>query len=109
MQGLFNAIGGIWPIVSLRTFEWVYGPKEEDWLQRTSGGLLLVSGLTLVMTEDSPDSVRMARRIGVGVALTYLLVDLIYIPKGRIRMTYLQDAICESGWLLGWAKASRLR
>lgn len=104
LQGVFNIVGGIWPIVSLRSFEWVYGPKEEDWLQKTSGGLLLASGIALLLTEGSEASLRMARRIGVGVALTYLTIDLIYIPKGRIRKTYIQDAICETGWLFAWFK-----
>lgn len=109
LQAVFNILGGAWPILSLKSFEWVYGPKQEDWLQKTSGGLLLASGVALALTEDSPDSVRMARRIGVGVAMTYLLVDLIYVPKGRLRKTYIQDALCEAGWLIAWARSSRSR
>ncbi|MER7112516.1 hypothetical protein ABT360_33525, partial [Streptomyces sp. NPDC000229] len=35
-QGLFNIVGGAWPLVSLRTFERIYGPKADDWLQKTS-------------------------------------------------------------------------
>jgi hypothetical protein len=104
-QGLFNLVGGTWPIVWLRSFEWVYGPKEEDWLQKTSGGLLVASAIALLAAEDSPDSMRTARHIGMGVALTYLVIDLIYIPKGRLRKTYVQDVVCEAGWLLAWMRA----
>lgn len=105
-QGIFNIVGGAWPIVSLRTFEWVYGDKQEEWLQKASGGLFLASGVALLMAEDSPDGIRTARRIGVGVALTYLLIDLVYVPKRRIPKTYLQDALCEAGWLTAWWRAS---
>ncbi len=108
-QGLFNVIGGAWPIVSLRSFEWVYGPKEEGWLQKTSGGLLVASGIALLRAEDTPEAIRTARRIGVGVALTYLIIDLVYIPRGELRKTYLQDVVCEMGWLLAWADAARKR
>jgi hypothetical protein len=104
-QGIFNLLGGAWPIVWLRSFEWVYGPKQEDWLQKTSGGLLVASAIALLAAEDSPESMRTARHIGVGVALTYLLVDLVYIPQGRLRKTYLQDLLCEAGWLWAWMRA----
>lgn len=106
-QGLFNVVGGAWPIVWLRSFEWIYGPKEEDWLQKTSGALFMTVGLAQLMTEDSPESIRFARRVGIGVALTYLTIDLIYVPKGRLRKTYLQDALMEAGWLYAWARASK--
>lgn len=58
----------------------------------------------MLKTEDSPDAIRMARRIGVGVALTYLLIDLVYVPRHRIPKTYLQDALCEAAWLAAWAR-----
>jgi hypothetical protein len=105
--GLFNVVGGAWPIVWLRSFEWVFGPKEEDWLQKTSGALFMSTGIAQLMTEDSPESIRFARRVGIGVALTYLTIDLIYVPKGRLRKTYLLDALMEAGWLYAWAKAER--
>ena len=105
-QGLFNVVGGAWPILWLRSFEWVFGPKEEEWLQKTSGALFMSVGIAQLMTEDSPESIRFARRVGVGVALTYLTIDLIYVPKGRLRMTYLLDALMEAGWLYAWARAS---
>lgn len=38
-QGLFNVVGGAWPIVALPAFEWVFGRKRDVYLQRTSGAL----------------------------------------------------------------------
>src|SRR4051794_39884270 len=32
VHGTFNVVGGVWPLVSLRTFERVFGPKEDKWL-----------------------------------------------------------------------------
>ena len=58
----------------------------------------------MVKTEDSRDAISAARRIGVGVALTYLLIDLVYVPRNRIPKTYLQDALCEAAWLAAWAR-----
>ncbi|HEY7875451.1 MAG TPA: hypothetical protein VIG64_10045 [Actinomycetota bacterium] len=104
-QGIFNVLGGAWPIVSLRTFEAIYGPKKLDvYLQKTSGALFMASGLALLRTERSEESVRAARRIGMGVAAAYLAIDLIYVPEGEIHKTYLLDAAMEIGWLAAWLR-----
>lgn len=40
-HGLFDLVGGAWPIAWRRSFECAFGPKEEEWLQKTSGGLFI--------------------------------------------------------------------
>jgi len=103
-QGLFNVVGGLWPIVSLRSFEWIFGPKHDDWLQKTSGGLFAASGFVLLKAEATNPALRTARLLGMATAATYLAIDLIYVPAGRLRKTYLLDAAMEIGWLRAWAR-----
>ena len=103
-QGLFNVVGGAWPIVALPTFEWVFGRKRDVYLQRTSGALFLASGVALLLAEPSQDGIETARRIGMGVAAAYLAIDLVYVPKGDIPKTYLLDAVMEIGWLTAWVR-----
>ncbi len=103
-QGLFNVVGGAWPIVALPTFEWVFGRKRDVYLQRTSGALFAASGIALLLAEPSADGIATARRIGMGVATAYLVVDLIYVPKRDIPVTYLLDAAMEIGWLRAWTR-----
>ena len=105
-QGLFNVVGGAWPIVSLRSFEWVFGKKNDTYLQYASGGLFLSTGLALLATQETPESVRLARRLGTAAAATYLAVDLLYAPRGHIRRTYLLDALMEIGWICAWRARS---
>lgn len=38
-QGVFNIVSGVWPLVSMRTFEAIYGPKTDRWLVHTVAGL----------------------------------------------------------------------
>ncbi len=106
-QGLFNLLGGAWPVVSLRTFEWVYGRKMDVFLQKTVGGLLVTVGYAQLTAGDSDDGVAVARRLGIATAATLLAIDLIYIPKGEMRRTYLQDLATEIGWLAAWLRLSR--
>ncbi|MET9958280.1 hypothetical protein ABZ128_04210 [Streptomyces sp. NPDC006326] len=101
-QGLFNLAGGLWPLVSLRTFERIYGPKTDGWLQKTSGALLASAGITMLLADAGTEGVRHARRTGIGTAVTFLAIDLIYVPRRRIPATYLWDAAKEAAWLVAW-------
>jgi hypothetical protein len=106
-HGAFNVVGGLWPLVHLRSFEWVFGPKTDDWLQMTTGGLLVSAGLAQLAAPSDPQGGAHARRIGLGTALTLLAVDLAYVPKGRIRPTYLIDAAMQVGWIAAWLRTVR--
>ncbi len=103
-QGLFNIVGGAWPLVALESFEWVFGKKSEVYLQKASGGLFLTTGIALLTAPASQEGVRHARRVGIAAAATYLVIDLIYVPKKEIRATYLLDALMEVGWLWAWLR-----
>lgn len=103
-QGVFNIVGGLWPLVSLRSFEWVFGPKRDRWLEYTVAGLLCVNGAAQISAARAGEPVA-ARRIGQGTALTLLAIDLVFVPMGRIRWTYLIDAALEAGWLVAWRGA----
>ncbi len=73
-------------------------------MQKASGGLFLATGCALLSAEPTEAGVRHARRIGVAAAATYLVLDLIYVPKGDMPKTYLLDAVMEIGWLAAWAR-----
>lgn len=105
-QGLFNVAGGAWPIVWLRSFEWIFGRKRDVYLQKTSGLFFLASGIALLLAEPTEEGMAGARRIGIGAASVYLTIDLVYVPKREIPAAYLLDALMEAGWLYAWARRS---
>jgi hypothetical protein len=80
-QGVFNVVGGAWPLLSLRSFEWVYGRKRDVFLQKTVGGLLLSIGCIQLVAADSSEEMVSVRRLGIATAVTLLAIDLVYIPK----------------------------
>ena len=67
---------GLWPIVDLRSFERVTGPKHDDWLVRTVGGLAVALGAGLAWRSHDPAS---ARPFGVAGAAAFLAADLVVI------------------------------
>lgn len=103
-QGAFNLINGLWPLLHMRSFEAVLGPKRDRWLVRTVAGLLCVNGVAQLRTRRQRSSISQARTIGMGIAATLASIDLIYAPPRRIRRIYLLDAAVEIGWLLLWAR-----
>ncbi len=94
-------------LVHLPSFEMVFGPKADKWLERTTAGLLVGIGWSQLSAAPTPEGVRQARRIGVATAATLLAIDLIYVPLGRIRPTYLIDAAMEAGWIMRGADSPR--
>jgi hypothetical protein len=98
---------GLWPILHLRSFEWVTGPKPEGWLVKTVGALVTVVGLTVGWAAHRRRVTPELRLLAGGAALCLAAVDVIYTAKRRIKPVYLADAVPElvmaSGWLLdGW-------
>lgn len=55
--------GAAW--LHLRSFEWVFGRKSEEWLQHTTAGLLTRAGCSMRLSPATADAVRQARRTGV--------------------------------------------
>jgi hypothetical protein len=45
-QGTYYAATGLWPILWMRSFEAVTGPKQDHWLVKTVGALVRPSVVT---------------------------------------------------------------
>jgi hypothetical protein len=106
-HGMFNMAGGLWPLIHMRSFEAVLGPKTDRWLVRTVAGLLVANGLAQFTAEPTPMALRQARTIGVGTAVTLAAIDLRYAPPGRISRVYLLDAAAELAWIVLWCTGKR--
>jgi hypothetical protein len=106
LHGAAYLLGGLWPLLHLRSFEAVFGPKTDRWLVKTVSGLLVVDGMTLLSTGRSRAALLQARRVGIGTATVLAAIDLVYVPMGRIRPTYLLDAAAEIGLIVLWSRAA---
>jgi len=107
-QGWFNVANGLWPLVSMRSFEKVLGPKTEHWLVKTVAGLMITNGIVQVRS-CSIDEPHTARHIGLGTAATLAIIDVRYGFPGRIRRTYLLDACVQCGWIIAWLRSAEAR
>ncbi len=104
-QGAFYVATGVWPIVHLRSFEWVTGPKLEGWLVKTVGALITAIGGTLLSAGRSRRVVPEVAALAGGRAVALAAVDVLYVARRRIAPVYLLDAVGELALAAGWALA----
>lgn len=115
-QGLYFAATGIWPLISVDTFQAVTGrksdhliaerPTEADhWMLYTISVLILAISIVLLRAA-------WRRRISGDVAWLAALsaaalagIDIVYVARGVLRPIYLLDAAIEIGIIITWLAA----
>lgn len=109
IHGIYYAASGLWPIVHMRSFLGVTGPKSDLWLVRTVGLLIVVIGGAIALAawrrEIGPATVALA----AGTAATLTLVDVLYVARRVIPRIYLLDAIAEVALIVAWTCAALAR
>lgn len=108
-QGLYFLVTGLWPVVHIRSFERITGPKHEDWLVRTVGLFVTSIGAALTWSAIRRDVDEHTRTLGALGALAPALIDTYEGGRGRISRVYLVDAAVE--WLITalWARTPTRR
>lgn len=105
VQGVFYIATGVWSIVSIETFEAVTGPKLDEWLVKTAGVLVIVSGCVFLLAAARRHFPLEVVVLAIGNALALTAIDVIYVSLDRIPAVYLLDAVAEvvlaCGWLVG--------
>ena len=103
-QGAYYSGTGVWPLLSMRTFEGVTGPKRDHWLVKTVGVLVTTVGLTLMRAgrrgHVHPDVSLLAGLSAAALAS----IDLVYVMRRRISTVYLLDALPEVLLAAWWGR-----
>src|SRR4051812_11984802 len=88
-QGIYYVITGVWPIVHMRSFLAVTGPKHDLWLVKTVGALITCIGLTLGTAGWRGAASLEILVLGVSSALALTIVDIHYVVRKVIPPIYL--------------------
>jgi hypothetical protein len=91
----YYLLTGLWPILHMRTFEAVTGPKRDRWLVKMVGALALANGAVLAYGASreriAPETIALA----AASAAAFAAIDVVYVVRGTIAPVYLGDAAAE--------------
>jgi hypothetical protein len=104
LQGGYYLITGVWPLVHVKSFQWVTGPKTDHlvtgreadhWMLNTISALIIAIALVLLAAAAR-------RRVSVDVALLAVfsalalaMIDSVYVARSTISPIYLADGAVE--------------
>lgn len=103
-QGIYFFITGVWPLISIRTFQWVTGRKTDLWLVKTVGLLVAVVGLALLVAGFRGSVTFEIFLLAVGSSSALTAIDVKYSLSGVISSIYLLDAIAETVLAILWIR-----
>src|SRR5687767_9542789 len=92
-QGAYYLVTGVWPLLSIETFQAVTGPKTDHlvtgneadhWLVMTVGLLITSIALALLVAAGRRQSSPEIAVLAMGSALGLTLIDVIYVSRGVI-------------------------
>jgi hypothetical protein len=104
IQAVYYLLMGMWPMLSMSGFEQVTGPKTDVWLVKTVGLLLVVIGFVLIIAAYRRYIRFEIAILGIGCALTLVVIELVYVTTGVISPVYLLDAIFQILLVVGWIR-----
>lgn len=105
LMGWLYLFTGVWPLLHIRSFEWVTGPKTDRWLVKTVGALVSATGITLLMSARRQRVAPEVAALAMANAVSLAVIDVVYVANKRIRPVYLLDAVVEVALLAAWVRA----
>ena len=100
-------ITGTWPLLHIRSFEWVSGPKVDRWLVKTVSLLISVTGAVVGLAAWRRRITPEIEALAIGSGLSLAAVDIVFVARRRIRWVYLVDAVAEIVLAAAWLMTAR--
>jgi hypothetical protein len=113
-QGLYFLLTGVWPLVSVETFQSVTGrksdhliadpPTEADhWMLNTISALIIVISVVILTAAWRRRVSFDVSFLGIMSAAALTIIDVVYVARGTILPIYLADAAVEVVIITVWA------
>jgi hypothetical protein len=102
LQGIYFFVFGIWPILHMRSFLKVTGPKTDLWLVKTVGLILAVIGAVLIFAQVNAEVNTSLIILAICSALSLAVIEFVYVTKRVISPIYLGDSLLELILIAWW-------
>lgn len=110
VQGIYYLLVGLWPVVSIDSFQFITGRKTDVWVVQTVGLLLCVIGASLCLASFRRQRTAEIMTMALGSATVMAAIHLIYALSKKISYVYLLDSGIELGitflWFYTWYRES---
>ena len=106
-QSIYAFITGVWPLIDIASFVTITGPKEDIWLVKTVGAMLIPVSITLAAFTRINTSRVPAILLGGLTALVFAVIDFQYALAGVISNVYLLDGSLQVLFIAGWTHIAR--
>jgi len=104
-QGVYFLATGMWPLIHMKSFETMTGPKADKWLVRAVGALVGVTGGVLLRAAARNRVTPEVSALGVAASASLGAVDTLYAIRGHSSRLYLADSAVHGAFVAGWAQA----
>jgi hypothetical protein len=117
IQGVYYLVTGVWPLVSIETFQMVTGPKTDHlvtgreadhWLVMTVGVMITAVAVTLLVAAWRRRNPIEVAVLALATAVGLTAIDIIYVARQVILPIYLADAVAEviliGAWMVALAR-----
>lgn len=98
----YLAVTGIWPLVHMRSFLAVTGPKQDLWLVHAAGVLIAAIACPIAVAAWRECITVEVFLLAVLSSLGLATIDVVYVARGTLRKVYLADASAQVLFLGGW-------
>src|SRR3954468_20117728 len=102
VHAIYYVITGVWPILHMRSFVAVTGPKVDLWLVRTVGLLVTAVGGVIAMAGWRGTIDAEIVTLAVACAAALATIDVVYVARRVILPIYLGDAVAEVILIVAW-------
>jgi hypothetical protein len=102
IQAVYFIVTGVWPLLHMRSFLAVTGPKMDLWLVKTVGVLVTCIGAAIGLAAWRGNVPVEVRVLAVTSAAALAGVNVNYVARRVIAPIYLLDAAAEIVLIAAW-------
>jgi hypothetical protein len=110
-QGVYFLLTGVWPLVSVESFQAVTGRKTDHLLTGDEADHWMLNTISVLIIADAVVFLAAACRrqvsvdvilLGLASAVALSAIDVVYVARGTISAIYLADAAIEAVFIAAW-------
>ncbi|UOU97534.1 hypothetical protein MUU74_13650 [Chryseobacterium daecheongense] len=102
IQGIYFLITGVWPLVHLKSFMEVTGPKTDIWLVQTVAVLILSFSILFFYVAFKKRIVPIYALMGATSTFGLAVIELYYYLQGTLKWVYFIDSAIEMVFFIYW-------